>query len=236
MEHRGTKNPDRREALAFAASFRRFLEGVHTPDAGVGHGNPVAALVAEILGEHGRAESVVNRELPPFEHVNLQTAADADLLFLLSTNRADLLEPALAARPGRVDVAVEVGLPDPEARTRLFELDARRTPMRLTDVEVQEVVERSDGVTASFLKELVRRAVLESLREDGSLQQVTIDHIRRGLDDLLDTAQGVTRSLLGMGAEPTPGSGIDAVPGLAPPGGGSGWVAFSPRQGGRRHR
>ncbi|HEX7993678.1 MAG TPA: ATP-binding protein, partial [Streptosporangiaceae bacterium] len=34
-------------------------------------------------------------------------APDADLLFLLTTNRADLLEPALAARPGRVDVAVE---------------------------------------------------------------------------------------------------------------------------------
>src|SRR5258708_7711258 len=31
-------------------------------------------------------------------------APAADLLFLLTTNRADLLEPALAARPGRVDV------------------------------------------------------------------------------------------------------------------------------------
>jgi len=39
-------------------------------------------------------------------------APDADLLFLLTTNRADLLEPALAARPGRVDIAVEIALPD----------------------------------------------------------------------------------------------------------------------------
>jgi hypothetical protein len=45
-------------------------------------------------------------------------AADADLLFVLTTNRADLLEPALAARPGRVDVAVEIDLPDAEARRR----------------------------------------------------------------------------------------------------------------------
>ena len=35
-------------------------------------------------------------------------AEDADILFLLTTNRADLPEPALAARPGRVDMAVEV--------------------------------------------------------------------------------------------------------------------------------
>ncbi len=39
-------------------------------------------------------------------------AADADLLFVLTTNRADLLEPALAARPGRVDVGIEIDLPD----------------------------------------------------------------------------------------------------------------------------
>ena len=38
-------------------------------------------------------------------------APDADMLFVLTTNRADLLEPALAARPGRVDVAVEIALP-----------------------------------------------------------------------------------------------------------------------------
>ncbi len=43
-------------------------------------------------------------------------AGDADLLFLLTTNRADLLELALAARPGRVDVAVEIALPDGPAR------------------------------------------------------------------------------------------------------------------------
>ena len=46
-------------------------------------------------------------------------APDADLLFLLTTNRADLLEPALAARPGRVDIAVEIALPDAAARQRL---------------------------------------------------------------------------------------------------------------------
>ena len=49
-------------------------------------------------------------------------AEDADVVFLLTTNRADLLEPALAARPGRVDQAVHVGLPDAEGRRRLLDL------------------------------------------------------------------------------------------------------------------
>src|SRR6266702_1264063 len=45
--------------------------------AGAGEGNEVAALVRDFLGPDGRHHSVVTRELPPFEHVNLQTAVDA---------------------------------------------------------------------------------------------------------------------------------------------------------------
>ena len=88
-------------------------------------------------------------------------APDADLLFLLTTNRADLLEPALAARPGRVDVAVEIALPDAPARERLLTLYGRNVPLALTEEDVSLAVERTDGTTASFLKELIRRSVLE---------------------------------------------------------------------------
>src|SRR5207248_11357294 len=44
---------------------------------------------------------------------------DVDVTFLLTTNRADMLEQALAARPGRVDHAAELPLPDAQARRRL---------------------------------------------------------------------------------------------------------------------
>jgi len=126
-------------------------------------------------------------------------AADADLLFLLTTNRADLLEPALAARPGRVDVAIEIGLPDADARRRLLELYSRGVPVVMADDETDAVIERSAGVTASFVKELLRRAVLEALAEHGSpLTEVTGAHMLTALDDLLDSSQRVTRALLGM--------------------------------------
>src|SRR5215469_2484646 len=92
-------------------------------------------------------------------------APDADLLFLLTTNRADLLEMALAARPGRVDVAVEIALPDAPARERLLALYGRSVPLALTEADVAAAVERTDGTTASFLKELIRRSVLEALHD-----------------------------------------------------------------------
>ncbi len=155
-------------------------------------------------------------------------APDADLLFLLTTNRADLLEPALAARPGRVDVAVEIDLPDSSARRRLLALYGRAVPLALTGADVDGVVERTDGVTASFLKELIRRAVLESLREHTPLRTVDAGHISRALDDLLDSAQQVTRSLLGVGNNPADlpaGGGIGSLP---PGASGGGWVGFAP--------
>jgi hypothetical protein len=129
-------------------------------------------------------------------------APDADLLFLLTTNRADLLEPALAARPGRVDVAVEIALPDAPARERLLTLYGRNVPLALTEEDVNLAVERTDGTTASFLKELIRRSVLESLHDDPALTAVTGAHLSRALDDLLDAAQAVTRVLLGVGVDP----------------------------------
>ncbi len=130
-------------------------------------------------------------------------AGDADLLFLLTTNRADLLELALAARPGRVDVAVEIDLPDAVARERLLALYGRGVPLALTADDIATAVERTDGTTASFLKELIRRAVLEALHDDPALPAVTGAHLSRALDDLLDSAQGVTRTLLGVGVDPT---------------------------------
>ena len=42
--------------------------------------------------------------------------ADADVTFVLTTNRADILEHALADRPGRVDLAIEIPRPDATCR------------------------------------------------------------------------------------------------------------------------
>ena len=153
-------------------------------------------------------------------------APDADLLFVLTTNRADLLEPALAARPGRVDVAIEIDLPDEEGRRRLLALYARSLPLRLSERETREVVERTEGVTASFVKELLRRAMLESLHDSPSEPLVTAAHTARALDDLLDADQKLTRSLLGVGTDPetlAAGGGAGALP---PPHPRPGWVAY----------
>lgn len=77
-------------------------------------------------------------------------AEDADVAFILTTNRPDALEPALAARPGRVDLAVEIPLPDPAARRQLLDLYARG--LNLDGVDLDATVGRTEGMTASFFQ------------------------------------------------------------------------------------
>jgi hypothetical protein len=66
---------------------------------------------------------------------------------------------------------------------------------------------------------------------------VTAEHTTRALDDLLDSAQQVTRSLLGVGNEPDqlpPGGGLGSLP--SPSQAPAGWVSYAPMRGrGRRY-
>lgn len=117
---------------------------------------------------------------------------DADVIFVLTTNRADLLEPALAARPGRVDQAVEFPLPDAEARGRLIDLFCTGI-----DADLQDrggILAATEGVSPAFLRELVRKATLFAARADS--KRVGDDHFRDALD-LLARGGQITRTMLG---------------------------------------
>ena len=94
-------------------------------------------------------------------------------------------------------------LPDADARRRLFGL--YRGGLEVDETRLDDVIGRTAGVTASFLKELLRRAALlaAAASPDGDLA-VTADQLDVALDDLLDTRNAMTRVLLGGGVSPSP--------------------------------
>ncbi|MEV0820582.1 ATP-binding protein [Nonomuraea rubra] len=120
--------------------------------------------------------------------------ADADVTFVLTTNRVDLLEEALADRPGRVDLAVEVPRPDALCRAALLRLYGAA---HLAGPDLERLVTRTEGMTASFFKELLRRAVLESLRADPVPDRPGVGHLTAALEEMLRGREALTRSLLG---------------------------------------
>lgn len=121
-------------------------------------------------------------------------AEDVDVLFVLTTNRPDILEPALAARPGRVDQAICIPLPDAGCRRRLFELYSRGLPHRVPDWD--KYVGQTEGVSPAFIRELLRQAALFAA-DDGADLVMEERHLDEALHELVVQGGELTRILLG---------------------------------------
>lgn len=88
---------------------------------------------------------------------------DADIAVVLTTNDPAALLPSLNHRPGRIDLQVEVPLPDVEAREKLFALYG--APLDLPSVDLLAAAEATDGASGAWIREVVRREVLAAARE-----------------------------------------------------------------------
>ncbi len=119
---------------------------------------------------------------------------DAEVLFILTTNRPDQIEPALVSRPGRIDQAIEFPLPDEEGRAKLTHLYARG--LELSEELAQLIVSRTKGVSAAFIKELMRRCAQFQIEfSQGSvLAQPAVD---AALEEMLFAGGTLNRRLLG---------------------------------------
>lgn len=120
--------------------------------------------------------------------------AAADILFVLTTNRPEALESALSSRPGRIDQAIEFPFPDDEGRTKLVRLYACEA--RVAEAVVANTVARTAGVSAAFIKELMRRAAQFQLEREGA-EEITQADIENALEELLFRGGSLNRKLLG---------------------------------------
>lgn len=119
---------------------------------------------------------------------------DAEILFLLTTNRPAMLEAALAARPGRVDQAIEFPLPDAAGREKLVRLYAH--DLTLDPAVLANIVRRTGQVSAAFIKELMRRTLQFHLERSGD-GCITARDVDQALDEMLFRGGPLNLQLLG---------------------------------------
>ncbi len=138
-------------------------------------------------------ESLLNKLLNEMDGLR----EDAAILFVLTTNRPENLEGALASRPGRIDQAIEFPLPDECGRARLVRLYAGGLP--LDDEIVNAIVRKTDNASAAFIKELMRRAAQFRIQNgaDGHLQ---LEQLNSALEEMLFTGGSLNAKLLGAEA------------------------------------
>lgn len=121
-------------------------------------------------------------------------AEEAHVLFVLTTNRPEVLEPALAERPGRVDQAIAFELPEDPERQRLIRQYSRA--LRVSDGLASTVSKRIGKVSPAFVKELMRRAAQHMIERDGESELLIVD-IEKAIDDMITAGGRLTAKLLG---------------------------------------
>ena len=119
---------------------------------------------------------------------------DAEVIFILTTNRPDQLEPALASRPGRIDQAIEFPLPDETGRSKLARLYV--CDMKLNDAVAEAIVSRTKGASAAFIKELMRRSAQFALQE-GKDTTLTLKSVDAALEEMVFIGGSLNLKILG---------------------------------------
>lgn len=85
------------------------------------------------------------------------------VLVLASTNRKDLIDPAML-RPGRFDLVIELPKPDLNAREAIFRVHTRGKPLE-KNVMLEDLAQETDGLVGADIAAICQRASLLAIRE-----------------------------------------------------------------------
>jgi len=86
-----------------------------------------------------------------------------DVVVIAATNRIDMVDPALL-RPGRIDRAIEVALPDMEARSKIFEIHLAGKPIS-DEVSARSLAGVTEGYSGALIESICREAAMLALRD-----------------------------------------------------------------------
>ncbi|MEM4842045.1 MAG: CDC48 family AAA ATPase, partial [Acidilobaceae archaeon] len=124
----------------------------------------------------GVTDRIVNQLLTEMDGIQpLQ-----NIVVIAATNRAELLDPALL-RPGRFDRIIFVPPPDKVARKEILRVHIKKIPIA-SDVDIDKLVELTEGYTGADIEALVREAAMLKLREKLEPGPVEMRHFLKALE------------------------------------------------------
>ena len=128
-------------------------------------------------GGHDEREQTLNQILSEMDGFSPHES----VIVMAATNRPDVLDPALI-RPGRFDRRITLDLPQKRARQKILETHTREVPLA-DDVDLEDVAQRTPGLSGADLKNLVNEAALLAARKDK--KQVEAEDFDQARDKIL---------------------------------------------------
>ena len=126
-------------------------------------------------GESDSGMNAVNQlltELDGLQELN-------DVVVIAATNIVNSIDQALR-RPGRFDRIILAGVPDKEAREAVFNVHLKN--MKLADdVDVNELVEKTDGYVGADIEAICREAVMIEMRRDVNTKKISKESFDQAL-------------------------------------------------------
>lgn len=112
------------------------------------------------------------------------------VVFIGLTNRPDKMDAALK-RPGRFDKKLPILPPDVEERADIYHVMCKKYNIAcdLSEEELQEVAEATDGYTGAEIEALVLKAA--EVAEDSGSEAIQAEHIRYALEVYRPTTQSI---------------------------------------------
>jgi vesicle-fusing ATPase len=141
----------------------------------------------------GVHDSIVNQLLTKIDGVESLN----NVLLIGMTNRKDLLDEALM-RPGRLEVQVEISLPDENGRLQILQIHTKKmkeNSFLAPDVNLQELAARTKNYSGAELEGVVKSAVSYALNRqispDDLNKQIEEENIKVTMTDFLNALHEV---------------------------------------------
>ncbi|TMS22368.1 Vesicle-fusing ATPase [Larimichthys crocea] len=126
-----------------------------------------------MAGSTGVHDTVVNQLLSKIDGVEQLN----NILVIGMTNRPDLIDEALL-RPGRLEVKMEIGLPDEKGRIQILHIHTtkmRQYDLLHSDVDIKELAVETKNYSGAELEGLVRAAQSTAMNRHIKVRYLTFD-------------------------------------------------------------
>ncbi|MCX8190400.1 MAG: CDC48 family AAA ATPase [Candidatus Diapherotrites archaeon] len=124
------------------------------------------------------------------------------VVVIAATNRPELIDKALL-RPGRIDVHIEIPMPDEKERLEILKVHTRNMPLA-KDVNVIELAADTNGFSGADIAAICREAGMNAIRQAmrKNTQQITIseEHFRDAIAKIAEMKGSSNESGLQKGA------------------------------------
>ncbi len=132
---------------------------------------------AGLGGGHDEREQTLNQLLVELDGFDVK----AGVIVIASTNRPDILDPALL-RPGRFDRQIVVDRPDLPGREKILEVHAKGKPLA-PDIDLKVLARRTPGFTGADLANLINESALLAARR--GLSQITMSEMEEAIERVI---------------------------------------------------